>query len=102
MPPVAFVNARPSRWHCTSSPESQSAARDLVDRMPSGGAVINHVAVHCLVPQLPFRRGRRQRYGCLPRQVGLRDTQPPTAVLAKPTKFDLKLMYPPILIVRSG
>ncbi|BBX10664.1 aldehyde dehydrogenase family protein [Mycolicibacterium aichiense] len=92
---VAFVNARPKPLALYVFTSSQSAARDLVDRMPSGGAVINHVAVHCLVPQLPFGGVGASGMGAYHGKWGFETLSHRRAVLAKPTKFDLKLMYPP-------
>ena len=92
---VAFVNSRPKPLALYVFTASQSAARDLVDRMPSGGAVINHVAVHCLVPQLPFGGVGASGMGAYHGKWGFETLSHRRAVLAKPTKFDLKLMYPP-------
>lgn len=92
---VAFVNARPKPLALYLFTASQQAARDLVDRMPSGGAVINHVAVHCLVPQLPFGGVGASGMGAYHGKWGFETLSHRRAVLAKPTKFDLKLMYPP-------
>ncbi|WP_459979864.1 aldehyde dehydrogenase family protein, partial [Mycobacterium avium] len=46
---VRFVNARPKSLALYIFATGK-VGRDLVDRIPSGGAVINHVAMHCLVP----------------------------------------------------
>lgn len=51
---VEFVNARPKPLALYVFTSSSQLGRRLVDRIASGGAVINHVAMHCLVPQLPF------------------------------------------------
>ncbi|MGY4708242.1 aldehyde dehydrogenase family protein [Mycolicibacterium sp. CBM1] len=92
---VAFVNARPKPLALYVFTESQRVARDLVDRMPSGGAVINHVAVHCLVPQLPFGGVGASGMGAYHGRWGFEALSHRRAVLAKPTKLDLRLMYPP-------
>ncbi|AQT78115.1 aldehyde dehydrogenase family protein [Mycolicibacterium litorale] len=92
---VAFVNARPKPLALYVFTANQQAARDLVDRIPSGGAVINHVAVHCLVPQLPFGGVGASGMGAYHGRWGFEALSHRRAVLAKPTKFDLSLMYPP-------
>ena len=92
---VAFVNARPKPLALYVFTASQQAARDLVDRMPSGGAVVNHVAVHCLVPQLPFGGVGASGMGAYHGKWGFEALSHRRAVLAKSTKLDLKLMYPP-------
>lgn len=92
---VAFVNARPKPLALYVFTENQHVARDLVDRIPSGGAVINHVAVHCLVPQLPFGGVGASGMGAYHGRWGFEALSHRRAVLAKPTKLDLSLMYPP-------
>lgn len=51
---VQFVNSRPKPLALYVFTGSQRLGRTLIDAIPSGGAVINHIAMHCLVPQLPF------------------------------------------------
>lgn len=92
---VALVNARPKPLALYIFTASQQKARELIDRMPSGGAVVNHVAVHCLVPQLPFGGVGASGMGAYHGKWGFETLSHRRAVLAKPTKFDLKLMYPP-------
>jgi aldehyde dehydrogenase (NAD+) len=92
---VAFVNARPKPLALYVFTASQQVARNLVDRMPSGGAVVNHVAVHCLVPQLPFGGVGASGMGAYHGKWGFEALSHRRAVLAKSTKMDLKLMYPP-------
>ena len=92
---VEFVNARPkplALYVFTSSPQQ---GRDLVDRIPSGGAVINHVAMHCLVPQLPFGGVGASGMGAYHGQWGFEALSHRRAVLSKTTKPDPRLMYPP-------
>jgi aldehyde dehydrogenase (NAD+) len=92
---VAFVTSRPKPLALYIFTESQRVARDLVDRIPSGGAVINHVAVHCLVPQLPFGGVGASGMGAYHGRWGFEALSHRRAVVAKPTKMDLSLMYPP-------
>ncbi|BBY58631.1 hypothetical protein MSAR_17670 [Mycolicibacterium sarraceniae] len=92
---VAFVNARPKPLALYVFTASQRVARDLVDRMPSGGAVVNHVAVHCLVPQLPFGGVGASGMGAYHGKWGFEALSHRRAVLAKTTTLDVKLMYPP-------
>lgn len=92
---VEFVNARPkplALYVFTSSPQQ---GRDLVDRIPSGGAVINHVAMHCLVPQLPFGGVGGSGMGAYHGRWGFEALSHRRAVLSKPAKPDPRLMYPP-------
>jgi aldehyde dehydrogenase (NAD+) len=90
-----FVNARPrplALYVFTSSPK---LGRDLIDRIPSGGAVINHAAMHCLVPQLPFGGVGASGMGDYHGRWGFETFSHRRAVLAKTFKPDLRLVYPP-------
>ena len=92
---VQFVNARPkplALYVFTSSPQQ---GRGLVDRIPSGGAVINHVAMHCLVPQLPFGGVGASGMGAYHGRWGFEALSHRRAVLSKTAKPDLRLVYPP-------
>ena len=92
---VAFVNSRPKPLALYVFTASQDVGRDLVDRMPSGGAVINHIAMHCLVPQLPFGGIGARGMGAYHGQWGFEALRHRRAVLSKPAKPDPSLLYPP-------
>ena len=74
---------------------SQRASRELIDAIPSGGAVINHVAMHCLVPQLPFGGVGASGMGAYHGRWGFEALSHRRAVLAKPARPDPMLVYPP-------
>ena len=92
---VAFINSRPKPLALYVFTASQEKGRELVDRMPSGGAVINHIAMHCLVPQLPFGGVGASGMGAYHGQWGFEGLSHRRAVLSKPEKPDLSLLYPP-------
>jgi aldehyde dehydrogenase (NAD+) len=92
---VAFVNSRPKPLALYVFTASQDVGRDLVDRMPSGGAVINHIAMHCLVPQLPFGGIGASGMGAYHGQWGFEALSHRRAVLSKSAKPDPSLLYPP-------
>ena len=92
---VAFVNARPKPLALYVFTASQDVGRELVDRMPSGGAVINHIAMHCLVPQLPFGGIGASGMGAYHGQLGFEALSHRRAVLSKPAKPDPGLLYQP-------
>lgn len=92
---VALVNSRPKPLALYVFTDSAPRARDLVDRMPSGGAVINHIAMHCLVPQLPFGGVGASGMGAYHGRWGFEALSHRRAVLAKPAKPDPGLLYPP-------
>lgn len=92
---VAYVNSRPKPLALYVFTGSLDRGRDLIDRMPSGGAVINHIAMHCLVPQLPFGGVGASGMGAYHGQWGFEALSHRRAVLAKPAKPDPGLLYPP-------
>ncbi|BBZ75147.1 aldehyde dehydrogenase [Mycolicibacterium anyangense] len=92
---VQFVNSRPKPLALYVFTNSQRLGRELVDAIPSGGAVINHVAMHCLVPQLPFGGVGASGMGQYHGRWGFEALSHRRAVLAKTAKPDLKLTYPP-------
>jgi len=92
---VAFVNARPKPLALYVFTKDHDRARTLIDRMPSGGAVINHIAMHCLVPQLPFGGVGASGMGAYHGQWGFEALSHRRAVLAKSAWPDPSLLYPP-------
>jgi aldehyde dehydrogenase (NAD+) len=92
---VEFVNARPKPLALYVFTASRRSARRLVDAIPSGGAVVNHVAMHCLVPQLPFGGVGASGMGAYHGRWGFETMSHRRAVLSKSTRPDLMLVYPP-------
>lgn len=92
---VDYVNGRPKPLALYVFTSSSKRGRDLIDRIPSGGAVINHVAMHCLVPQLPFGGVGASGMGAYHGRWGFEALSHRRAVLSKPAKPDLRLVYPP-------
>jgi aldehyde dehydrogenase (NAD+) len=81
---VRFIKARPKPLALYVF-SSARIGRDIVDRVPSGGAVINHVAVHCMMPQLPFGGVGASGIGAYHRR----------AVVTTSPRPDPRLVYPP-------
>ncbi|OHV06882.1 aldehyde dehydrogenase family protein [Mycobacterium talmoniae] len=92
---VQFVNSRPKPLALYVFTSSGPRGRDLVNRIPSGGAVINHVAMHCLVPSLPFGGVGASGMGAYHGRWGFETLSHRRAVLAKTAKPDPRLLYPP-------
>jgi len=90
-----FINARPKPLALYVFTSSQKMGRHLINAIPSGGAVINHVGMHCLVPQLPFGGVGASGMGAYHGQWGFETLSHPRAVLAKRAKPDVALLYPP-------
>jgi aldehyde dehydrogenase (NAD+) len=92
---IDFVNRRPKPLALYVFTSSRRVARNLIDRIPSGGAVVNHVAMHCLVPQLPFGGVGASGMGAYHGRWGFEALSHRRAVLSKSTRPDPMLVYPP-------
>ncbi len=92
---VQFVNSRPKPLALYVFTRSTKTGRALIDAIPSGGAVINHIAMHCLVPQLPFGGVGASGMGAYHGRWGFETLSHRRAVLAKPARPDPSLVYPP-------
>lgn len=92
---IAFVNERPKPLALYVFSSSRRIAQSIVDAIPSGGAVVNHVAMHCLVPQLPFGGVGASGMGAYHGRWGFETLSHRRAVLTKSTRPDLRLVYPP-------
>jgi len=92
---VDFVNSRPKPLAMYVFTSSAKLGRDIVDRVPAGGAVINHVAMHVLVPSLPFGGVGASGMGAYHGKWGFEAMSHRKAVLSKPARFDPRLIYPP-------
>jgi aldehyde dehydrogenase (NAD+) len=92
---ISYVNQKPKPLALYVFTSSRKMATRLVDSIPSGGAVINHVAMHCLVPQLPFGGVGASGMGAYHGRWGFEALSHRRAVLSKSAKPDPKLVYPP-------
>jgi len=92
---VDFINRRPKPLALYVFTSSRQRARNLIDRIPSGGAVVNHVAMHCLVPQLPFGGVGASGMGAYHGRWGFEALSHRRAVLSKSTRPDPTFVYPP-------
>jgi aldehyde dehydrogenase (NAD+) len=92
---IDFINRRPKPLALYLFTSSRQLARNLIDRIPSGGAVVNHVAMHCLVPQLPFGGVGASGMGAYHGRWGFETLSHRRAVLAKSTRPDPVFVYPP-------
>lgn len=92
---IALVNDRPKPLAVYAFSRSRSTGRRIIDSIPAGGAVLNHVAMHCLVPSLPFGGVGASGMGAYHGRSGFETMSHSKAVLAKSTWPDLKFIYPP-------
>ena len=92
---IDFVNFGPTPLALYVFSSSARVARAVIDRTPSGGAAINHVAVQCVVPQLPFGGQGASGMGAYHGRWGFEAFSHRRAVVHKPARPDPKIMYPP-------
>jgi aldehyde dehydrogenase (NAD+) len=92
---IEFVNARPKPLALYLFTGSKAVKEKVLATTSSGGVVINHLAMHCLVPQLPFGGVGNSGLGSYHGEWGFQTFSHRKAVLSKPAKPDPSLMYPP-------
>ena len=92
---IAFVNARPKPLAAYYFTKSRDVRKRLLDEISSGGAVVNHVAMHCLVPQLPFGGVGESGTGAYHGKWGFEALSHRKSVLSKPFAPDPQFVYPP-------
>ncbi|MDT5196341.1 MAG: aldehyde dehydrogenase [Mycobacterium sp.] len=91
---VRFIKTRPKPLALYVF-SSARIGRDIVDRVPSGGAVINHVAVHCMMSQLPFGGVGASGIGAYHGRWGFETFSHRRAVVTTSARPDPRLVYPP-------
>jgi aldehyde dehydrogenase (NAD+) len=91
----AFVNRGPKPLALYIFSKSKSRAERIIDGTPSGGAVVNHAMMHCLVPQLPFGGVGASGMGDYHGKWGFETMSHRRAVLVKPSRPDPSIVYPP-------
>jgi aldehyde dehydrogenase (NAD+) len=92
---IRFVNARPKPLAAYLFSKSAAERDRVLAETSSGGAVINHIALHCLAPQLPFGGVGESGIGAYHGRWGFEALSHRKAVLAKPSHPDPSLVYPP-------
>jgi aldehyde dehydrogenase (NAD+) len=92
---ISFVNARPKPLALYLFSKSKADQDRVLAETSSGGMVVNHIAMHCLVPQLPFGGVGASGTGAYHGRWGFEALSHRRAVLAKPSRPDPSLTYPP-------
>jgi aldehyde dehydrogenase (NAD+) len=92
---IAFVNGRPKPLAVYLFTKNGAERDRVLSETTSGGAVVNHVAMHCLAPQLPFGGVGDSGIGAYHGRWGFEALSHRKAVLSKPSRPDPSLMYPP-------
>ncbi|WP_051019764.1 aldehyde dehydrogenase family protein [Mycobacterium paraintracellulare] len=90
-----YVNQKPKPLALYIFSKKAEQARQIIDRTPSGGVVVNHAMMHCLVPQLPFGGVGASGMGDYHGRWGFETMSHRRAVLAKTSRPDPSIVYPP-------
>ena len=92
---IRFVNSRPKPLGLYVFSRNRKVADRIVERIPAGGAVINHCAIHYLLPSLPFGGVGASGMGSYHGEWGFYAFSHRKSVAVKPFRPDLRLVYPP-------
>jgi len=92
---VAFVNARPKPLALYVFTSSGKVERQVVETTTSGGVCVNHIAMHYLVPELPFGGVGPSGVGAYHGRAGFDELSHHKSVLRRHAHPDLSLIYPP-------
>jgi aldehyde dehydrogenase (NAD+) len=92
---ITFINARDKPLALYLFSSSSKARERVLAETSSGGVVVNHLAMHVLVPQLPFGGVGTSGMGAYHGEWGFQALSHRKSVLTKRAKPDPSLMYPP-------
>jgi aldehyde dehydrogenase (NAD+) len=92
---VEFVNDREKPLALYVFAEDDETVDELIANTTSGGTCVNHVIQHLVPADLPFGGVGESGTGRYHGQSGFDTFSNLRSVLKKPTKMDLKMLYPP-------
>lgn len=92
---IAFINARPKPLALYIFSGERGVQESILGRTSSGGAAINHVVLHLVVPGLPFGGVGESGMGAYHGRHSFDVFSHHKSVLKKPTFVDPAFMYPP-------
>ena len=92
---IEFVNKGPKPLAAYLFSRRKAEHRAVLDNTSSGGVVINHLAFHCLTPQLPFGGVGESGIGSYHGRWGFETFSHRKSVVSKPSRPDFSLLYPP-------
>jgi len=91
----AFIGARAKPLALYVFAQRDDVVDDIVGNTSSGGVCVNQTLIHLLPPALPFGGVGDSGMGAYHGKTGFDVFSHHKSVLRKPTKPDLKLLYPP-------
>lgn len=92
---VKLVNSRPKPLGLYVFARDRGVADRLIQQIPAGGAVVNHCAVHYLMPSLPFGGVGASGMGAYHGEWGFQTFSHRKAVASKGFRPDPAITYPP-------
>ncbi|TWG89682.1 aldehyde dehydrogenase (NAD+) [Nocardioides sp. J9] len=92
---VDFVNSRPKPLGLYVFSQDKATADRLVEQIPAGGAVVNHCAIHYLMPSLPFGGVGASGMGAYHGEWGFQALSHRKSVAVKGFRPDPSIVYPP-------
>ena len=92
---IRFVNSRPKPLAVYAFSGSKAVRKRIVDEVPAGAVVFNHIAMHVLVPQLPLGGVGDSGMGGYHGEWGFQTFSHRKSVLSKSAKPDPRFVYPP-------
>jgi len=92
---IEFVNEREKPLALYVFSENDEVTDHVIANTSAGGTVINHVLLHCGPGELPFGGVGESGIGRYHGESGFEEFSNMRAVLKKPTRPDVKLLYPP-------
>jgi aldehyde dehydrogenase (NAD+) len=92
---IAFIQARPKPLAVYLFSAGKANQRRVLDKISNGATVINHLTFHVLVHELPFGGVGNSGMGAYHGELGFQTFSHRKAVLRKPVRPDLSLIYPP-------
>jgi aldehyde dehydrogenase (NAD+) len=92
---IGFVNERDRPLALYVFSESQEVQERVLEQTSSGGVCVNATVMHVAVPDLPFGGVGASGMGAYHGKAGFDVFSHRKSVLAKPTRLDPKLAYPP-------
>ncbi|MGH3473435.1 MAG: aldehyde dehydrogenase family protein [Aeromicrobium sp.] len=92
---IRFVNGRPKPLAVYAFSASKRVRKRIVEEVPGGAVVFNHIAMHVLVPQLPLGGVGESGMGGYHGEWGFQTFSHRKSVLSKTAKPDPRFVYPP-------
>ncbi|KRA37803.1 MULTISPECIES: aldehyde dehydrogenase family protein [unclassified Nocardioides] len=92
---IGFVNGRSKPLGLYVFSRNRAVADRIIEQVPAGGAVINHCAIHYLIPSLPFGGVGASGMGAYHGEWGFQALSHRKSVAAKGFRPDPSLVYPP-------